>query len=113
MRLRKIAAVGLLALTATVASVGTASAENDWVYGAYGYHDPNRHMFGIGDTEADGQYPYVQWKVNGVSQDPIPNYNGKGSWRDEPNPSYMWGQSLAWRICRSNGACSRWHYETV
>ncbi|GAB7188351.1 hypothetical protein ATKI12_8182 [Kitasatospora sp. Ki12] len=103
-----------IAAAAVVGLATTASAQNYVITGAYGYYDPNKHMFGIGDTEADGQYPYVQWKINGVSQGDLVNYNGNGSWRDVTISSGKWGQSLAWRICRSGGGgCSPWLYETA
>ncbi|MFJ6382432.1 hypothetical protein ACIQI7_20810 [Kitasatospora sp. NPDC092039] len=113
MRLRKIVAAGLLALTVTAVGAGTADAQTYVIKGAYGYYDGNKHMFGIGDTEPDGNYPYVEWRINGVSQSSLPNYNGNGSWRDYYLPSGQWGQSLAWKICRSGGGgCSPWLYET-
>ncbi|MFJ9953421.1 hypothetical protein [Kitasatospora sp. NPDC091207] len=113
MYLRKIAAVGLLALAFTGVGVGTAGAESAVIKGAYGYYDPNKHMFGIGDTEPDGKYVYLEWSIDGYRKTPFYNYNGNGTWRDVTLSSSLWGHQMQWRICRDGGPCSYWYWERV
>ncbi|MFD3678577.1 hypothetical protein [Streptomyces sp. NPDC058613] len=113
MHLGKIAAVGLIALAVTGVGTGTASAKSAVIKGAYGYYDPNKHMFGIGDTEPDGRSVLMEWSIDGYRQTPIPNHNGSGTWRDEYLPSSLWGHQMQWRICVSGGPCSFWYWERV
>ncbi|RST16376.1 hypothetical protein E2C00_01095 [Streptomyces sp. WAC05374] len=100
--------IGVATVAALLGGATSASAEARVITGAYGYYDPNKHMFGIGDTEADGRGVHVDWKVNGISRPRLWNKNGNGSWRDVYTHAGHHGFPMVWKICREGGRCSDW-----
>ncbi|MFD0278967.1 hypothetical protein ACFVHB_34360 [Kitasatospora sp. NPDC127111] len=95
----RIAIAGALTGAALLGVAGNAAASNTYIKGAYAYYDPNKHMFGLGDTEPDGNSVFIEWWADGVKQGRITNSRGNGKWKDVVIDSGLWGQPLRWRVC--------------
>ncbi|WP_030854790.1 hypothetical protein [Streptomyces sp. NRRL F-4474] len=116
-RTHKLALTAVMAGAAFFAMAAQASASSISTPGggAFAYYDPNRNMFGLQDSKADGNSVFIEYWVNNQKQPRIVNYNGNGSWRDY----YIGGDGLPlrWKLCVdirwSQDVCSGTLWETV
>ncbi|MEU3653428.1 hypothetical protein AB0E67_11440 [Streptomyces sp. NPDC032161] len=111
-RLARLLAVPAVALAMAVGVTSPASAQNRVITGAYGYFDPAKLMFGVGDTERDGHSVFISWHVD-TYWDEVVNDKGNGTWTDEYLP-YNWPDAtLEWKVCVSGVRCSSWVQERL
>lgn len=111
-RLARFFAVPAIALAMAVGVTSPASAESRVITGAYGYFDPGRAMFGLGDTEPDGHSVFISWHVD-TYWDEVVNDRGNGTWKDVYLP-YDWpGGLLEWKVCVTRVRCSSWVQERL
>ncbi|MER5357806.1 hypothetical protein [Streptomyces sp. NPDC002785] len=111
-RLARIFAVSGVALAIAVGVTSPASAQNRVITGAYGYFDPGKLMFGVGDTERDGHGVFIRWHVD-TYWDTVVNDKGNGTWTDEYLP-YNWPDAtLEWQVCVTGVRCSSWVRERL
>ncbi|MFD3556857.1 hypothetical protein ACFWWA_32845 [Streptomyces goshikiensis] len=89
-----------------------ASAGTSVIKGAYGYFDPNKDMFGLGDTERDGHGVFLEWHI-GSYWDSFKNEKGNGTWVDEYIPNSFQDGYIEWRVCVISVRCSGWTKERI
>ncbi|MFE7467731.1 hypothetical protein ACFU6R_26995 [Streptomyces sp. NPDC057499] len=110
--LARLFAVLAVALATAVGVTSPASAESRVITGAYGYFDPGKVMFGLGDTEPDGHTVFISWHVDTYWGE-FENDKGNGTWKDVYLP-YDWpGALLEWKVCVTRVRCSSWVQERL
>ncbi|MGW1427860.1 hypothetical protein ACWD6K_04460 [Streptomyces sp. NPDC002431] len=111
-RLARLFVAPVIALATAVGVTSPASAESRVITGAYGYFDPGRLMFGLGDTEPDGHTVFISWHVD-TYWDEFENDTGNGTWKDVYLP-YNWPDAtLEWKVCVTRVRCSSWVQERL